>query len=400
MSRSAASSTTAIDASQPAAPSSAAMPVLQPSRVPPPPMPKDPGAIIGPTRWRLFKYHILAAILRFACAIAPLYTIHKLKFGFPKGIRVQKTKLPSRDRRRKIKAYIFKPAENNALYQARLKEGNGKIPVHINMHGSGFVLPVLGSDCDFCAMLADELGIVVIDSDYRKGPVHAFPAALQDVEDVVKYVQKQPEYLSSKISLGGFSAGGNVALSAACTLNFEARNARPTLDSTSSSSNGTAKPNETPASVITAVSTLYPACDLTVPPWMRKPTPQSAYDCGIVLPAWAIRFFHGSYCQIPEHYSDWRASPVRADENLFPPHVFIACGDADKLYDGAEKLMERLHGAGHPDAVFLALPRMSHGWDKVTGPGKPGWEERLSSYKGFLDCIRRGLGDDSAKRVD
>ncbi|KAL9931439.1 hypothetical protein V8E36_009725 [Tilletia maclaganii] len=351
------------------------------SRIPPPPPSNDPGAIIGPSRWRLFKYHVLAAILRAFCYVAPLYLFHKIKFGFPKGVRVQKTKLPSRDNRRSIKVYIYKPAENNTRYQARLKAGDGKIPVHINMHGSGFVLPVLGSDCDFCAYLADELGIVIIDSDYRKGPVYPFPAALEDVEDVVKYAQLHPDYDKAKISLGGFSAGGNLALSASCTLNQLARE----------------QSSSTPqASVITSVATLYPACDLTIPPWMRKPIPQTAYDSGIILPAWAIRFFHGSYCQVPAHYNDWRASPVRADESLFPPHIFIACGDADKLHEGSVKLIDRLQAAEHPDATLLSLPRMSHGWDKVCGEGKPGWKERAASYAGFIKCIRRGLGDSDA----
>ncbi|KAE8210779.1 hypothetical protein CF327_g5397 [Tilletia walkeri] len=382
---SASSSTTHVEESTSAPPSRVVtstqkMPQVY-SRVPPPPMPRDPGPIIATSRWRLFKYHILAAILRAFCSIAPLYTVHKIKFGIPKGVRVQKTKLTSRDYNRGIKAYIFRPSENNALYQARLKAGNGKIPVHINMHGSGFVLPVLGTDCDFCGRLAEELGIVVIDSDYRKGPVYPFPAALEDVEDAVRYAQKQSEFDATKISLGGFSAGGNVALSASCTLNYAARTAR------SHSS------NEPPKSVVTAVATLYPACDLTIPPWMRKPLPEAEYDCGIILPRWAMRFFHGSYCQKPEHYADWRASPVRADESLFPPHVFVACGTADKLYEGAVKLNERLQSAGHPDATLLSLERMSHGWDKITSAGNPGWEERVRSYDGFLNCIRRGLGD-------
>ncbi|KAK0549398.1 hypothetical protein OC846_004085 [Tilletia horrida] len=363
------------------------MPVLK-TRVPPPAPLQDPGAVIGTSRWRLFKYHIFAGILRLACYIAPLYTMHKLKFGFPKGIRVQKTKVPSRDRGRKVGVYIYRPAESNALYQKRLKEGNGKLPVHVSMHGSGFVLPVWGSDCDFCAMVADTLGIVVIDSDYRKGPVHPFPAPLHDVEDVVKWVRGQSEYDGTKISLGGFSAGGNVALSVACILNSQAQ-----ASSQTSSSTDTTATSSPRLSVISAVSTLYPACDLSVPPWMRKPIPQSAYDSGLVLPSWSIRFFHGSYIQQGKDYSDWRASPVRADEGLFPPHIFIACGDADKLYEGAEKLIERLHAAGHPDATLLTLNRISHGWDKITSPGKKGWKERELAYKGYLDCLRRGFGD-------
>lgn len=98
-----------------------------------------------------------------------------------------------------------------------------------------------------------------------------------------------------------------------------------------------------------------------------------------------------SYIQRKENYADWRASPVKADETLFPPHVFIACGDADTLYTPGATLITRLEAAGHPDASFLSVPRCAHAYDKVVGPHKKGWAQRVASYNAVNECIRRGL---------
>lgn len=46
---------------------------------------------------------------------------------------------------------------------------NGLRPVHVNLHGSGYVVRTFGTDSDFCERLANELGIHVLDCDYAKG---------------------------------------------------------------------------------------------------------------------------------------------------------------------------------------------------------------------------------------
>ena len=50
-------------------------------------------------------------------------------------------------------------------------------------------------------------------------PERPFPAAPQDTEDVVDWVYSQSDrFDTNKLSLGGFSAGGNLALGLACRL--------------------------------------------------------------------------------------------------------------------------------------------------------------------------------------
>jgi hypothetical protein len=98
--------------------------------------------------------------------------------------------IPSRDRGRSIPANLYLPPN------AQLNP-TSPLPVLINWHGSGFVLPGHGADAIFCARMAETAGIAVLDADYRKGPEHVFPAAINDAEDALRWVNRQPTEIRS-----------------------------------------------------------------------------------------------------------------------------------------------------------------------------------------------------------
>lgn len=66
--------------------------------------------------------------------------------------------------------------------------GAAPLPVHFNMHGGGWVLGGLYSEQAWCRHVCNEVGITVIDIDYRLGPEYKFPVAIYDCWTVVKYV--------------------------------------------------------------------------------------------------------------------------------------------------------------------------------------------------------------------
>lgn len=112
--------------------------------------------------------------------------------------------VPSRDEGRTIKTNVYGTAESKPT------------PVLINFCGSGFVLATFGNDDEYCRFVADRTEYTVIDVQYRLAPENIFPAAFHDAEDVVKWVQSQPDrFDASCISLSGFSAGANIALAVA-----------------------------------------------------------------------------------------------------------------------------------------------------------------------------------------
>ena len=66
----------------------------------------------------------------------------------------------------------------------------------------------------FCYKVASQLNCVVVDTDYRKAPEYPHPYPLLDIEDCVYWLLSQPErYDKDMITMSGFSAGGNLAMS-------------------------------------------------------------------------------------------------------------------------------------------------------------------------------------------
>lgn len=142
---------------------------------------RAPAREIHHHKWslRYFQIKLVAMIIRGTIgATLPLAEI--LYQHVPKDVHVQKTTIPSRDPKRQIKVHIYTPEEqpNNS------PGSDGKPPVLLNFHGSGFMIPTLSSDREYLAMVAKKLGVVCIDCDYRKAPEWPWPAAVQDAEDV------------------------------------------------------------------------------------------------------------------------------------------------------------------------------------------------------------------------
>jgi acetyl esterase/lipase len=81
----------------------------------------------------------------------------------------------------KISCYIF-------IKHDLTHEEAAALPVIIDFHGGGFFLGSCLEQAPFCSKMARELAAVVITVDYRMGPIHKFPAAIEDAEDVLKAV--------------------------------------------------------------------------------------------------------------------------------------------------------------------------------------------------------------------
>lgn len=87
--------------------------------------------------------------------------------------------------------------------------------VFLEIHGGGFYLgSAAGSDVRNRA-LADALGLAVVTVDYRLAAEHPWPAAPDDCETAALWLadNAQHRFSTTKLFIGGFSAGATLAIS-------------------------------------------------------------------------------------------------------------------------------------------------------------------------------------------
>lgn len=147
-------------------------------------------------RWRLILLQPISLLT---------YLLKSVPYIFHAPFRVHH--IPSRTAARTIRAIIFE--------QPRLA-ANKLRPLHLNIHGGAFLGGLAEYEAPFCTLLAQKTGAVVVSTQYRCAPVHTFPAAHEDVEDVAMWLRENAERLLGAdpelMTVSGSSAGANLAL--------------------------------------------------------------------------------------------------------------------------------------------------------------------------------------------
>ncbi|KAJ5609842.1 hypothetical protein N7528_009108 [Penicillium herquei] len=110
------------------------------------------------------------------------------------------------------------PGQNGDLIPIRVYEPSspGPWPVHVDFHGGGWGLGDLDTESHICKHIAVKANVVVIDVAYRLVPEHAFPIGILDSFAALQHIYSNGatefQIDPTRISLGGVSAGGNIAL--------------------------------------------------------------------------------------------------------------------------------------------------------------------------------------------
>ncbi|MBP7337080.1 alpha/beta hydrolase [Niveispirillum sp.] len=219
------------------------------------------------------------------------------------------------------------------LYRPVEAEDAAILPAYIHLHGGGWVLGDLDGCHSFCAEIAATAGIAVVAVDYRLAPEHPFPAGLEDSLMAVRQVVEQAARLGidpTRLSIGGDSAGGNLAASTCLILR-----------------DGDGEP------VLRAQMLLYPVTDL------RMQTASYAIpDADGLLTAGMMRWFRDLYAG---DVMDWRVSPLLAASHAgLPPAYIITCG-FDPLRDEGRAYAAALAQAGG-SVTHVPYPNQFHGF--------------------------------------
>ena len=94
----------------------------------------------------------------------------------------------------------------------------GGLPVLAWFHGGGHVIGSLDTHDAMARNLCLVAGCVVVSVDYRMGPEHPFPAAVDDCFAAIRWLAEHGGEVGAdpgRIAVGGDSAGGNLAAVAA-----------------------------------------------------------------------------------------------------------------------------------------------------------------------------------------
>jgi acetyl esterase len=221
------------------------------------------------------------------------------------------------------------------LYRPLGSTAGAALPVLVYFHGGGWVIGDLDTHDVLCRSLANGAGCAVASIDYRMGPEHRFPAAVDDVLAATRWVRREAASLcldAGRLAVGGDSAGGNLAAVAA----IAARDA-----------------GDLP---IAFQLLIYPATD------MRRGHPShQANGQGYLLTRDTMAYFHDHYIDDARHDIDWRASPLlHTDLSGLPPALVLTAG-YDPLRDEGMAYAEALTAAGNR-AAYVCFERQIHGF--------------------------------------
>ena len=222
------------------------------------------------------------------------------------------------------------------LYRpVRRRDAPAPLPVLVYYHGGGWTIGDLDTHDVLCRQLANASRCAVVSVDYRMGPEHRFPAAVDDCLAATHWVRRQADALgldAARLAVGGDSAGANLAAVVAIT----ARDA-----------------GDLP---IAYQLLIYPATDMR-----RGHASHATNGRGYLLETETISYYHDHYIDDPRHDLDWRASPLlHGDLSRLPPSLLLTAG-FDPLRDEGLEYADALVAAGNR-CTYVCFERQIHGF--------------------------------------
>jgi acetyl esterase len=214
-------------------------------------------------------------------------------------------------------------------------------PLIVYFHGGGHVIGDLDTHDQPCRFLASQTPALLLAVDYRLGPEHPFPAAVDDALAAFRWAAAAPSLGADpeRIAVAGDSAGGNLA-AVVCQLARDEGGPQPCFQ-----------------------ALIYPVID-----YSAKRRSYELFAEGFFLTREEMDWYRDNYFASPEDRGDPRASPILAEDLAgLPPAHIVSCG-FDPLRDEAEDYAARLKEAG-VEVTLRREPDLVHGFINAVGLG-------------------------------
>jgi acetyl esterase/lipase len=184
--------------------------------------------------------------------------------------------------------------------------------------------------------------MLVVSLDYRKAPLHPFPTATYDIAALANAVLADETLPidKSRVAIGGFSAGGNLALSASQLPGLK----------------GTVK----------AAVVYYPVVDFSLSPSEKlaarpyKGGPRDRFGDA----SWWLDW---GYVRVGQNRRDTLISPCYARKENLPPWIYIIGAQWDMFRLEAQVMMHTLAGLEDKEDPEASFEKDTYKWTLATG---------------------------------
>lgn len=213
------------------------------------------------------------------------------------------------------------------------------LPVVTFFHGGGFLLGDLDTHDVACRRLSRDADCIVVAVDYRRGPEHRFPAAVDDAWAGFHWtLDNAPSFGGDPARVGvvGDSAGGNLA-AAVCLLARDAGGPSPIFQ-----------------------LLVYPALD-----FYRRAESHRRFGQGFLLSSSTIDWYSANYADRSD-WDDMRASPLLAKDVSGVAPAYVVTAGFDPLRDEGRAYAARLREAG-VEARHHEESTLTHGFFNMAG---------------------------------
>ncbi len=209
------------------------------------------------------------------------------------------------------------------------------LPALVYYHGGGHTIGDLDTHDTLCRQLCNGSGYAIFSVDYRLGPEHKFPAAVDDSRAALQWVSAHAAQLAldpARLAIGGDSAGANLAAVMALM----------------------ARDQGGPAIVYQLL--IYPVTDFRF-----ATASQKSNGHGYLLTREVIDYFTANYLSPESDRLDWRLSPALASNFSGLPPTLVLTAGYDPLLDEGREYADKLRAAGN-QVDYVCFPGQIHGF--------------------------------------